>query len=104
MFGKSNDGDGRFGICKAVKQRDGIGLLGFESVMTRDYPVIFGTLYLLAPNMQNRERKSCFCSKANVIVVMLISATMHLHISENAVSKHIIRSNNILHKLAFKNT
>ena len=35
---------------------------------------------------------------------MLIFAIMHLHISENAVSKHTIRSNNILHKLAFKNT
>jgi hypothetical protein len=35
---------------------------------------------------------------------MFIFAIMHLHISENAVSKHIIRSNNILHKLAFKNT
>jgi hypothetical protein len=49
-------------------------------------------------------RKSCFCSKANRIVVMLISATMHLYISGNTVSKHTIRSNNILHKLAFKNT
>ena len=44
------------------------------------------------------------CSKANRIVVMLIFAIMHLHISGNTVSKHIIRSNNILHKLAFKNT
>lgn len=61
-------------------------------------------LYLLAPNMQNRERKSCFCSKVNGIVVMLISATVHLYISGNTVSKHIIRSNNILHKLAFKST
>lgn len=25
---------------------DGIGLLGFEAVMNRDYPIIFGTLYL----------------------------------------------------------
>ena len=57
-----------------------------------------------APNMQNRERKPCFCSKANGIVVMLVSATMHLYTSGNTVSKHIIRSNNILHKLAFKNT
>ena len=57
-----------------------------------------------APNMQNRERKPCFCSKANGIVVMLVSATMHLYTSGNTVSKHIIRSDNILHKLAFKNT
>ena len=27
---------------------DGLGLLGFESVMNRDYPVIFGTLYMFA--------------------------------------------------------
>lgn len=27
---------------------DGLGLLGFESVMTRDYPVVFGTLYIFA--------------------------------------------------------
>ncbi|MEE3216603.1 MAG: ABC transporter permease subunit, partial [Pseudomonadota bacterium] len=25
---------------------NGLGLLGFEAVMQRDYPVIFGTLYL----------------------------------------------------------
>jgi len=25
---------------------DGLGLLGFESVLTRDYPVIFGTLFI----------------------------------------------------------
>ena len=25
---------------------DGIGLLGFESLINRDYPVIFGTLYV----------------------------------------------------------
>jgi microcin C transport system permease protein len=25
---------------------DGMGLLGFESVVTRDYPVVFGTLYI----------------------------------------------------------
>lgn len=35
---------------------------------------------------------------------MLIFAIMHLYISENTVSKHTIRSNNILQKLAFKNT
>ena len=25
---------------------DGIGLLGFEAVLNRDYPIVFGTLYL----------------------------------------------------------
>ncbi len=25
---------------------DGLGLLGFEAVLQRDYPLIFGTLYL----------------------------------------------------------
>ena len=25
---------------------DGIGLLGFESILSRDYPVIFGTLFI----------------------------------------------------------
>jgi microcin C transport system permease protein len=25
---------------------DGIGLLGFQSVVQRDYPVMFGTLYI----------------------------------------------------------
>ena len=24
----------------------GVGLLGFEAIMTRDYPVVFGTLFL----------------------------------------------------------
>ena len=25
---------------------DGLGLLGFEAIVQRDYPVVFGTLYL----------------------------------------------------------
>ena len=25
---------------------DGLGLLGYEAIITRDYPVIFGTLYI----------------------------------------------------------
>jgi microcin C transport system permease protein len=25
---------------------DGMGLLGFEAVVTRDYPIVFGTLYI----------------------------------------------------------
>ena len=33
-------------LIEVVFSLDGLGLLGFESVMTRDYPVIFGTLYI----------------------------------------------------------
>ncbi|MCQ2914606.1 MAG: microcin C ABC transporter permease YejB [Alphaproteobacteria bacterium] len=33
-------------LIEVVFSLDGIGLLGFESVMNRDYPVVFGTLYL----------------------------------------------------------
>ncbi len=35
-------------LIEVIFSLDGIGLLGFESVMTRDYPVIFGTLYIFA--------------------------------------------------------
>lgn len=35
-------------LIEVVFSLDGLGLLGFESVMTRDYPVIFGTLYIFA--------------------------------------------------------
>ena len=28
---------------------DGLGLLGFEAAINRDYPVMFGTLYHLHP-------------------------------------------------------
>ena len=27
---------------------DGLGLLSFESVLNRDYPVVFGTLYIFS--------------------------------------------------------
>ena len=33
-------------LIEVIFSLDGIGLLGFESVMTRDYPVVFGTLYI----------------------------------------------------------
>ncbi len=35
-------------LIEVIFSLDGIGLLGFESVMNRDYPVIFGTLYMFA--------------------------------------------------------
>ncbi|MFQ5565957.1 MAG: microcin C ABC transporter permease YejB [Paracoccaceae bacterium] len=33
-------------IIETVFSLDGLGLLGFESVVNRDYPVVFGTLYI----------------------------------------------------------
>lgn len=33
-------------LVEVIFNLDGIGLLGFESAMNRDYPVIFGTLYI----------------------------------------------------------
>lgn len=33
-------------LIEVIFSLDGLGLLGFESVMNRDYPVIFGTLYI----------------------------------------------------------
>lgn len=33
-------------LIEVIFSLDGIGLLGFESVMTRDYPVVFATLYI----------------------------------------------------------
>ena len=35
-------------LTEIIFTLDGIGLLGFESVMNRDYPVMFGTLYLFS--------------------------------------------------------
>lgn len=35
-------------LIEIVFTLDGIGLLGFEAVMNRDYPVMFGTLYLFS--------------------------------------------------------
>lgn len=33
-------------LIEVIFSLDGLGLLGFEAVQTRDYPVIFGTLYI----------------------------------------------------------
>ncbi|WP_439134452.1 ABC transporter permease subunit, partial [Pseudomaricurvus sp.] len=33
-------------LIEVIFSLDGLGLLGFESVQTRDYPVIFGTLFI----------------------------------------------------------
>ncbi|WP_339950645.1 microcin C ABC transporter permease YejB [uncultured Albimonas sp.] len=35
-------------IIEIVFSLDGLGLLGYESVLNRDYPVVFGTLYLFS--------------------------------------------------------
>ena len=32
-------------LIEFIFSLDGLGLLGFEAVINRDYPVIFGTLY-----------------------------------------------------------
>ena len=33
-------------LIEVIFSLDGLGLLGYEAVVSRDYPVIFGTLYL----------------------------------------------------------
>ena len=33
-------------LIEVIFSLDGIGLLGFESALNRDYPVMFGTLYV----------------------------------------------------------
>lgn len=35
-------------LIEVIFSLDGLGLLGFEAVQNRDYPVVFGTLYLFA--------------------------------------------------------
>ena len=35
-------------LIEVIFSLDGLGLLGFEAVQSRDYPVVFGTLYLFA--------------------------------------------------------
>ena len=32
-------------LTEVIFSLDGLGLLGFEAALTRDYPVMFGTLY-----------------------------------------------------------
>ena len=33
-------------LIEVIFSRDGLGLLGFEAAVNRDYPIMFGTLYL----------------------------------------------------------
>ena len=35
-------------LIEVIFSLSGLGLLGYEAIMTRDYPVIFGTLYIFA--------------------------------------------------------
>jgi microcin C transport system permease protein len=35
-------------LVEIIFSLDGIGLLGFESTVNRDYPVVFGTLYIFS--------------------------------------------------------
>lgn len=35
-------------LVEIIFSLNGLGLLGYEAIMTRDYPVIFGTLYIFA--------------------------------------------------------
>ena len=35
-------------LIETIFSLDGLGLLGFESIINRDYPVIFATLYIFS--------------------------------------------------------
>ena len=35
-------------LIEVIFSLNGLGLLGYEAIMTRDYPVIFGTMYIFA--------------------------------------------------------
>ena len=35
-------------LIEVIFSLDGLGLLGFESIVNRDYPVVFGTLYIFS--------------------------------------------------------
>ena len=35
-------------LIEVIFSLNGLGLLGYEAIMTRDYPIIFGTLYIFA--------------------------------------------------------
>ena len=35
-------------LIETIFSLDGLGLLGFESVLNRDYPVVFATLYIFS--------------------------------------------------------
>ena len=36
-------------LIEMIFSLDGLGLLGFEAAISRDYPVMFGTLYIFTP-------------------------------------------------------
>jgi microcin C transport system permease protein len=33
-------------LIEVIFSLDGLGLLGYEAVLNRDYPIVFGTLYI----------------------------------------------------------
>src|SRR5207245_11716135 len=35
-------------LIETIFSLDGLGLLGFESILNRDYPVVFGTLFIFS--------------------------------------------------------
>ena len=35
-------------LIEVIFSLDGLGLLGFEAVVNRDYPVVFGTLFVFS--------------------------------------------------------
>jgi len=35
-------------LIETIFSLDGLGLLGFEAIIDRDYPVVFGTLYIFS--------------------------------------------------------
>ena len=35
-------------LIEVIFSLDGLGLLGYESIINRDYPVVLGTLYIFA--------------------------------------------------------
>ena len=35
-------------LIEVIFSLDGLGLLGYESVLNRDYPVVFGTLFIFS--------------------------------------------------------
>jgi microcin C transport system permease protein len=35
-------------LIEVIFSLDGLGLLGFEAIINRDYPVVFGTLYVFS--------------------------------------------------------
>ena len=42
-------------LIETIFSLDGLGLLGFESVLNRDYPVVFATLYIFVAGRARRE-------------------------------------------------